>query len=86
MAMLDDQRRDPDNRRLGQFRSAWRKAERGDPIDEATLEQRLTWNNLGWRLGNVFAEVGPTSDAMVKEFFDLCVEQHEQTGRRWRTR
>jgi hypothetical protein len=42
--------------------------------DEDVLD-RLTWNNLGWRLGKVFGE---TSEERKQEILEWCIEQRKE--------
>lgn len=54
-----DKRRPPDERRRGQFRAGWDDAtKRGEVYADGTLE-RLTWRNLGYRLGQHFGDQLP---------------------------
>jgi hypothetical protein len=48
-----DDRQPPDNLRRGQFKAGWKAAAAGVRYNEQTLV-RLTWNNLGYRLGLAF--------------------------------
>jgi hypothetical protein len=62
-----DIREDPDDPMRRQFREGWKKAMSGGSILEATLRDRLTWNNLGFRAGRAF---GAASDARILSMFD----------------
>ncbi len=48
-----DDRRPSDNLRKGQFKAGWKAGVAGARYDEQTL-LRLTWHNLGYRLGLAF--------------------------------
>lgn len=63
--------------REAQFRAGWKAAQSGQQYTDETLS-RLTWNNLGWRLGYLF---GPTSDEMIALMYDWCVRQQQFSGR-----
>ncbi|QLG61476.1 endonuclease/exonuclease/phosphatase family protein [Halorarum salinum] len=58
------------NRRRGRFNAGWNKAVAGTDMEDAL--ERLTWENLGWRLGKLFGE---TSDDLRGELYDWCVKQ-----------
>ena len=60
-----------DRRREAQFRVGWREAVEGREYSPAVLS-RLTWHNLGYRLGVLF---GATSEELVEEMYDWCVQQ-----------
>lgn len=63
---------DPDaNYRRGRFKVGWSNAVDGTAMDEEVLTQ-LTWENLGWRLGNLFGE---TSEDLKEALYEWCVEQ-----------
>jgi hypothetical protein len=57
--------------REAQFREGWRRAVAGECYQEETL-RRLTWNNLGYRLGKLF---GATSADHIDQIYDWCVRQ-----------
>lgn len=69
---------DPDQsaRRRRAFRDGWDHAVNGRQYVEDTLS-RLTWQNLGWRLGSV---VGATSEVLVDEMYEWCVRQQAAGG------
>ena len=46
-----DVRKFPDNLRKGQFRKGWHRAVKGKKGYTASTLNRLTWNNLGYRMG-----------------------------------
>jgi 5-methylcytosine-specific restriction protein A len=51
-----DDRRAPDDRRRGQFRTGWEDStKRGELYADSTLK-RLTWHNLGYRFGKVYGD------------------------------
>lgn len=67
-----------DNRRRGRFHVGWKDAaDRGKTYGETALA-RLTWQNVGWRLGDI---LGPTSAPMIDDFYDLCVLQQRDAVR-----
>lgn len=59
------------NYRRGRFKVGWNKAINGAEMQEDVLD-KLTWENLGWRLGMLF---GNTSDELKEELYEWCVEQ-----------
>ena len=61
--------------RRGRFKAAWKKAVRGESYGSQALK-RLTWDNLGWRLGRLF---GATDDELIDEMYDWCVRQQEES-------
>lgn len=70
-----DKRRPPDERRRGQFRAGWEDAtKRGEVYSEGTLE-RLTWRNLGYRLGQSFGDHLPKE---IDGAFDILAELFEK--------
>lgn len=77
-ARVDGLSYDEDNRavdpeegyRLGRFKAGWTKAVNGREMAGAL--DRLTWENLGWRLGRLFGE---TSTELQKELYEWCVAQ-----------
>lgn len=60
-----------DRLRRTRFRQGWGHAVRGRVYTRESLE-RLTWQNLGWRLGTL---LGDASVDLVDRFYDLAVEQ-----------
>ncbi len=74
---LDDVRHtnpNENNHRKTRFKQGWRDAVEGQEYGLEPL-QRLTWQNLGYRLGRVLRE---TSTEMVEEMYDWCVRQQLQ--------
>jgi hypothetical protein len=68
---LEDVRAVPDAHRRGRFRLGWHDAaERRRTYSELTLA-KLTWHNLGYRLGKHF---GPRQDADIYRAFAHAVE------------
>ena len=51
-------------RKYGQFRAGWKR----DKVREETLNERLTWYNLGHRMGQHF---GPQSDEQIDKVFQV---------------
>lgn len=74
-----DGRSPPDERRRGQFRAGWDDVTaRGKRYGESTLK-RLTWRNLGYRLGRHFGKQPAAQvDAAFDVLADLYVLQHSQ--------
>jgi exonuclease III len=64
---------DETGHRRGQFKAGWRAAVAGEEYADSTLE-RLTWHNLGWRLGRLFGE---TDEPMIEELYEWCVKQQK---------
>ena len=67
-----DDRKPPDNRRRGQFRAGWKR----DEVREETLNEKLTWNNLGWRMGQYF---GSQSDEQIDEMFQVLADDYRSS-------
>ena len=63
-----DIRKPPDNRRRGQFRAGW-----FGTVSEETLKQKLTWHNLGHRMGRHF---GSQSDEQIDEVFQILADDY----------
>jgi len=63
--------------RKARFREGWRKAATGERYGEESLKE-LTWDNLGYRLGAIFANTRPE---MVDELYDWCVRQQNERDR-----
>jgi hypothetical protein len=60
--------------RRGQFHRGWAVAiDDSEDYRETTLN-RLTWHNLGYRLGKLF---GKTSDELIDQMYSWCVEQQK---------
>jgi len=73
-----DVRKQPDERRRGQFRAGWEdRTIRGKIYDEGTL-LRLTWHNLGYRFGEHF---GYRSPEQIDEAFRVLTKLYEESGR-----
>lgn len=62
---------DQDGHRQAQFRMGWRQAALGEQMQPEALA-RLTWRNLGYRLGALF---GATSPELIDELYGWCVRQ-----------
>lgn len=69
-----DDRNPSDNYRKARFREGWQNAVTGQAYSSATLK-KLTWDNLGYRLGKLFGE---TSDQLIDEMHEWCVRQHNE--------
>ncbi|WP_425155509.1 endonuclease/exonuclease/phosphatase family protein [Candidatus Palauibacter sp.] len=78
----DERRTNPGDsgRRRARFKIGWQKAVRGVNYGERAL-RRLTWDNLGWRLGKL---LGPASAETVERMYQLCVKQQAETALRIR--
>jgi exonuclease III len=62
---------DPDDGyRRGRFKVGWNHAVEG--VEMGSALDRLTWENLGWRLGKLFGE---TPDDLQEELYQWCVDQ-----------
>ena len=62
--------------RKSRFREGWRKGAAGELAGEQALT-KLTWENLGNRLGTLFSA---TSPELVDELYDWCVRQQLEQG------
>ncbi|WP_338737894.1 endonuclease/exonuclease/phosphatase family protein [Haloplanus salilacus] len=68
---------DPDaNYRRGRFKVGWQNAVDGTEMGDDVL-RRLTWENLGWRLGTLF---GATSEELKDELYEWCADQQLETS------
>lgn len=63
--------------RRARFQAGWRQATTGKRYTEKALK-KLTWQNLGWRLGKLF---GDTSEELMKEMYTWCVRQQPEHPR-----
>ena len=72
-----DVRNPPDARKRGQFRHQWRRAARGETLEERTLMNELSWANLGYRAGREF---GPASDATMDAMFARFASIYRSTA------
>ena len=74
-----DDRQSPDHYRRREFRKGWKNSLRIDLENEYTGEtlKKLTWNNLGYRLGRIF---GDTPDEMIEELYDWSVRHYQKRG------
>jgi hypothetical protein len=72
----DDRETDPNKsgHRRARFRDGWNNAVNGQQYKSNALN-RLSWENLGYRLGSLF---GDTSPELVDELYDWCVSQQAQ--------
>lgn len=67
----DVRRVDPEqNYRRGRFKKGWSDAVSGTSYDEETL-QKLTWENLGWRIGKL---VGEANEHRKEELYSQLVK------------
>jgi hypothetical protein len=67
---------DATRHRRARFEIGWRNAVDGQVYTDDTLV-RLTWQNLGWRLGAIF---GSTSDSLMREMYGWCVRQQDESA------
>jgi hypothetical protein len=68
-----DEREPPDNLRRGQFRAGWGDAaDRKQEYTDSTLS-RLTWHNVGYRLGQRF---GPQPPEEIDGAFNVLAERY----------
>ena len=67
-----DARLRPDNLRRGQFKAGWKAGAEGVRYKQDTL-LRLTWHNLGYRLG---AALGPQVVQDVEWAFTILAERY----------
>jgi len=74
-----DVRKSPDNLRRGQFRVGWKKGLEGRGINESTLKKKLTWNNLGYRLGREHPDV--FDEGKINEAYERFAQHYEDNGR-----
>lgn len=75
----DVRRENPGSDRQGAFKRGWNAAVKGEDessrySDDPNLE-KLTWDNLGYRLGSLFGE---TSDELQQKLFEWCVTKQER--------
>lgn len=91
LAPEHDDRQEPDSGRQGAFKRGWKcgVASRDNRDDESdfeegcsyeTLAERLTWWNLGFRLGRLFGE---TSAGLVDEMYQLSAKQYVESKGKW---
>ena len=74
---LDERRTNPNDRhRPARFKVGWNRAVRGVDYGEQA-RKRLTWENLGWRLGKL---LGPASEETVERMYLLCVKQQAEAA------
>jgi hypothetical protein len=69
-----DDRNYPDDARLEAFIRGWTKATRGHTYVESTLK-KLTWQNLGNRLGNHY---GSASRHKMQSTFDAFAQLYKE--------
>jgi 5-methylcytosine-specific restriction endonuclease McrA len=79
-----DVRRPPDERRRGRFRAGWEDAAERLRVYEAETLERLTWHNLGYRLGRRF---GRQPAEQIDEAFEILAGLYDREGRlgEWRS-
>ena len=73
----EDVRKDLTDGRRRNFKQGWTRAVKGQEYEDVL--EKLTWNNLGWRLGRMF---GPTPDDLREDILDWCAEQRKRSGDR----
>lgn len=71
--MTDIRSTDPEatNHRKARFRQGWADSVNGKQYGARVLD-RLTWQNTGWRLGEIFGE---TSDELIDQLWNWAVDQ-----------
>lgn len=74
LAYEEDSRKSPNAHRRDRFRRGWRDAVAGD-TDYSQVLHKLTWWNLGFRLGRLFGE---TEEDQIFELYEWAATQ-------WRT-
>jgi hypothetical protein len=76
---VDERHADPNEtgHRESEFRKGWKAALDPEPYKPETLS-RLTWHNLGYRLGRLY---GSTSDEMIGLQYDWAVRQQQAANR-----
>ena len=72
-----DVRRQPDERRRGQFRTGWEDAAKRGGFYAPQTRKRLTWRNLGNRLGDQFGDKTPRQ---IDAAFDVLAKQFASRG------
>jgi hypothetical protein len=74
-----DDRQPPDHDRKREFRKGWEHSLRNGVENEYTDKtlKKLTWNNLGYRLGRLF---GNTPDEMREELYEWSVRHYQTIG------
>ena len=73
----NDDRRRPTSGRKGRFTTGWNHGvashstalPKKKPYDPDTLAEKLTWQNLGYRLGRLLRD---PSDEFVEEMWEVC--------------
>ena len=70
LSYKQDKRKPPENLRRGQFHKGWNRRK---PITEKTLNSRLTWNNLGYRMGQYF---GSQSKEQIDKVFQVLADDY----------
>lgn len=73
-----DERSPPDNRRRAQFKIGWENAALPRrPYTNETLNEILTWNNLGYRFG---AKLGHRSESEINKAYDFLAQRYSIKG------
>jgi hypothetical protein len=78
----DIRQEDPGSDRQGAFKRGWTAAvkdlddsKESSKYDKSPPPEKLTWDNLGYRLGSLFDE---TDDDLRQELFDWCVTKQKR--------
>jgi hypothetical protein len=80
LSYTTDPRNRPDDSRRARFRAGWLKAADGQAYTAEVL-RRLTWDNLGWRLGDRYGGQEPDLiDRVFDRFADLWHADHADGG------
>lgn len=66
--------------RLREFRTGWRHGADNKMFGESATLEKLTWHNVGWRLGWMLGGAGDT-DERLEAIFDRLVDQYQHSGR-----
>lgn len=74
--MIDERTPNPTADHKAQFLLGWHEACDDKQYGDNALA-KLTWRNLGWRLGRTF---GQTSDALMSKQYEWCVDHKSEGG------
>lgn len=76
-----DERKAPDEHRRGKFRVGWEDASQGRRTYTAEALERLTWMNMGYRLGQRFGHLTPSRINAVYDYLAECWNQRASGDR-----
>lgn len=76
---VDDRDTNPDasGHRCARFSIGWDNAVRGKHYGRPTLK-KLTWHNLGWRLGKLLGRGSPET---IERMYHLCAKLQSEAAR-----